>query len=255
MLFVVCSPGVMFTSQECGGGTHRHTQTHNVNTTVRCCDCNEWQMQNDPFRGIFKATYQVTVGGREDRRTGRHSLALFMRPISFSSLMAMVMSPLMRSFPDMTAIVGFSFPKTQSARVVCIIYYRDQDVAVHGGAHRQTFCWSRWSPSSWSRPLWQTVRRDPRCQRRFSGQETRLPHVHLMDTKTVLGRTNRELHRSTNSWRSQKAIDLDSQWVSRILTLWGFISHIYNWFKSLIPWPLLYTKVTLWDLWRPLIWT
>lgn len=28
------------------------------------------------------------------------------------------MSPLMRSFPDMNAIVGFSFPKTQSARML-----------------------------------------------------------------------------------------------------------------------------------------
>lgn len=37
-----------------------------------------------------------------------HSLALFMRPISFSSLMASVMSPLIRSFPDMKARVGFS---------------------------------------------------------------------------------------------------------------------------------------------------
>lgn len=41
-----------------------------------------------------------------------HSLALFMRLISFSSLMASVMSPLIRSFPDMKAMVGFSFPET-----------------------------------------------------------------------------------------------------------------------------------------------
>ncbi len=41
-----------------------------------------------------------------------HSLALFMRLISFSSLMASVMSPLIRSFPDMKARVGFSFPET-----------------------------------------------------------------------------------------------------------------------------------------------
>lgn len=43
-----------------------------------------------------------------------HSLALFMRFISFSSLMASVMSPLIFSFPDMKAIVGFSFPETAS---------------------------------------------------------------------------------------------------------------------------------------------
>lgn len=44
-----------------------------------------------------------------------HSLALFMRLISFSSLMASVMSPLIRSFPDMKASVGFSFPETDTA--------------------------------------------------------------------------------------------------------------------------------------------
>lgn len=102
-------------------GGRRHTQTHNVNTTVRFCDCDECQMQNCHFHKINKAAYEVTVRERHDRRTERHSLALFMRPISFSSLMAMVMSPLMRSFPDMNAIVGFSFPKIQSTRVVYII--------------------------------------------------------------------------------------------------------------------------------------
>ena len=38
-----------------------------------------------------------------------------MRLISFSSLMASVMSPLIRSFPDMKARVGFSFPETDTA--------------------------------------------------------------------------------------------------------------------------------------------
>lgn len=97
-------------------------------------------MENAHFRRIIKATYQVTVREGQGRRTELHSLALFMRPISFSSLMAMVMSPLMRSFPDMNAIVGFSFPKTHSTRVVHVIRYTDGDVAVHDGAHRQTFC-------------------------------------------------------------------------------------------------------------------
>lgn len=45
-----------------------------------------------------------------------HSLALFMRLISFSSLMASVMSPLIRSFPDMKAMVGFSCPETTQNR-------------------------------------------------------------------------------------------------------------------------------------------
>lgn len=38
--------------------------------------------------------------------------------MSFSSLMASAMSPLMRSFPDMKAIVGFSFPKIQNTRLL-----------------------------------------------------------------------------------------------------------------------------------------
>lgn len=66
----------------------------------------------------IKATCAVETVASSERGHGlvpwtpAHSLALFMRLISFSSLIARVMSPLICSFPDIKARVGFSFPET-----------------------------------------------------------------------------------------------------------------------------------------------
>lgn len=94
---------------------------------TRVLQSQRWPLGGGTCSVIIKATYEVTVRKRP-LKTGIHSLALLRRPMSFSSLMASAMSPLMRSFPDMNAIVGFRFPKTQRP-----CYYGDQDLC-RGGA-------------------------------------------------------------------------------------------------------------------------
>lgn len=176
-------------------------------------------MENGHFRRIIKATYQVRVGERRDGRTELHSLALFMRPISFSSLMAMVMSPLMRSFPDMNAIVGFSFPKTQSRRVVYITTQRPgrcrprrsspENILLKSleSIFMMTSALTEGSPGpTLPAPLFRSRNQIPACS----------PDGHK-DSHGTNTATNRDLHRSTNSCRSQREIHLDSQWVSRFL--------------------------------------
>ena len=89
--------------------THTHTHTH---THPHSHDCPLWW----PLCVTDLLLLRPLYSQQEDIRTEIHSLALFMRPISFSSLMARAMSPLMRSFPDMNASVGFRLPKTQSTQ-------------------------------------------------------------------------------------------------------------------------------------------
>lgn len=131
-----------------------------------------------------------------------HSLALDMRPISFSNLMASVMSPLIRSFPDMKAIVGFSWPETaqktnrQRVEQLRLDYMVGQWTIIleqrflHFTSHTVTIVvthlgtsyWSQQNPLPWRHQLWQAADPGLRCQSRSSGPETKHLHVPLIWT-------------------------------------------------------------------------
>lgn len=157
-----------------------------------------------------------------------HSLALFMWPISFSSLMARVMSPLMRSFPDMNAIVGLIFPKIRSTWLLiqrpgwCCVRLStseltDKHFAEVVGVHLHDYvsfdrrlAWPRAASAGFQ------VKKPDSCMfTLWTQRQSQDQHTHRS--------WNKDLHRSTNSRRSHK-INHGSQWVSEILD--GFIKNI-----------------------------